>query len=329
MNTNGINVKLFHFGRKKEDESINEKIIGRIIDLLKYIGHCLKFKPDIIHLNSAFDKQALLRDVGYCLISFFMHKKLFIKYHGSKTQLLMNRHSLWRLLINICKLTAHAGVLSTEEMRNFIYAGFAKNKIYVVKNSINVKIFKNSRRNQNNHIRLFFISRFIPTKGLLYVIQAVRIIMKQRKDVLLTCVGDGVEMKAAKKLVEKHKLQNNVIFTGYLKEEEAIECYKNSDIFILPTLEEGFSMAVFQAVAAGLMILTTPIRAAADYLHEPENCLWIKPKDAKLIAEKIIYLINNPERKNIMRKNNQLLAMQFDGKNIADEYIKIYKDILN
>ena len=88
-------------------------------------------------------------------------------------------------------------------------------------------------------------------------------------------------------------------------------------------------MTVFQAVAAGLPVITTKIRAAADYLKEPDNCLWVEPKEPGIIADKIRSLMDDSVMRQHMAANNRALGAQFTRSIISAEFLGIYKVVVN
>ncbi len=87
-------------------------------------------------------------------------------------------------------------------------------------------------------------------------------------------------------------------------------------------------MTVFQSVAAGLPIVTTPIRAAADYLREPDNCLWVEPRNPSQLAEQAGRLLHDSALRECMSKNNRALGYEFTRERVAMEYLAIYGEIL-
>ena len=84
-------------------------------------------------------------------------------------------------------------------------------------------------------------------------------------------------------------------------------------------------MTIFQSVAAGLPILTTRIRAAADYLREPDNLLWVKPSNPEGLAERAAWLLDRPEVMAAMSRNNHALASAFGADAVAREYLSVYR----
>ena len=88
-------------------------------------------------------------------------------------------------------------------------------------------------------------------------------------------------------------------------------------------------MTLFYAVAAGMPIITTRIRAAADYLEEPENCLWVEPRNPAMLAEKIALLLDNQELQESMRDSNRKLARQFSSECVTREYLHAYQTVID
>jgi glycosyltransferase involved in cell wall biosynthesis len=124
-------------------------------------------------------------------------------------------------------------------------------------------------------------------------------------------------------------ITNNVTFAGYIPEAETPRHYKQADVLVFPTYhQEGFPMTVFQSAAAGLGIITTRLRASADYLREPNHCFWVKPRDPAMLAEKILFLVDHPECRASMAQNNRQLARDFSTEKVTGEYLDIFSEIV-
>lgn len=313
----------------------------RILDTVNLSRDMMKIAkkevPDIIHINTSYDIKALLRDVFIVLYLRLVNirAKLFLKFHGSDASLL-SKNLKWKLItLILLRNIDGAGLLSTEEKNNFL-AAFPelKDKFYIVKNVVNSSRFQiksdfRERYKISKQKTVFlFIARFIESKGILEVIKAFSVVKKKYTDTHLLLVGDGTMMKASKELVALLKLEDETTFTGYVDEIETPEIYLGSDILVFPTATEGFSMTVFNSVAAGLSIITSRIRAVADYLKEPDNCLWTEPKDCEMLVDKMSYLLNHPQLTEKMAINNKKLAQQFSRERVGREFLKIYSKML-
>jgi glycosyltransferase involved in cell wall biosynthesis len=266
----------------------------------------------------------------YVLISKLFRRRLFIKYHGSFSYLLLTKSLIWKTLTRICvNLSSGIGVLSREEKENFVRAGYPGGHFFVVPNSIDCQRFAGAVKKKALMKDILFISRFLPSKGLIDAIRAVKIVLDSGKTVRLVCVGDGPQMQEAQSLVNELRIQQHVKFEGFLSEDKTTAYYLNSDMLVFPTTHgEGFSMVIFQSVASGLPIITTRIRAAADYLKEPDNCIWTKPGNPEMLAQKICYILDQPEIALKMADNNRKLAQRFSPDKVALEYLKLYNHLL-
>jgi glycosyltransferase involved in cell wall biosynthesis len=290
---------------------------------------------DLLHLNSSFDRRAILRDVATLAI-IGRRAKVFIKFHGSDADLLRTKHPVLRGLVNrLLKRADGIGLLSTEEKQNFVSAGWPASKFFVAKNVVERQFpaadetFNRRHGLSNQTPTLLFIGRLIPAKGLLDVIVACAQLRDQGMEFALFCVGDGPARAAAEARVEQLSLGDRVRFVGLVPEQETVEFYANCSLLVFPTYHyEGFPMTVFYAVAAGMPIVTTQIRAAADYLHEPENCLWVEPRNSGMLAERIAHLLRNPAERSRIGESNRQLARKFSAVIVAQEYLDVYRELI-
>lgn len=288
---------------------------------------------DVLHLNTSFEAKAILRDA----FSLFWLKKqgakTFLKFHGSDVNLLKRGNFALRFLIRyLIKLSDGVGLLSSEEKRGFVAAGFAEEKFFVVKNALTIPPETSFPHVENfsegSSFRLIFASRLIPTKGLLETVQAVAILRAKGFDVRLEVLGDGETRLPAEDLAKSLNITDFVNFHGHVSEETVRKIYRAGGILVFPTFHiEGFPMVIFNALPFGLPIVTTRIRAAADYLREPENALFCEPKNPASVAEKVAEIIENKDLRRAMQDNNKALANEFTAEKIAPEYLEIYQRI--
>ena len=292
-------------------------------------------KFDLVHINTSFDTKALLRDavVVSCLPK--TGPKIFLKFHGSDAELLKTNNPLLRSLGRyLLGRSDGIGVLSSEERANFLAAGVPEQKVFVVKNVVASRAptprpdFRAKLNLPEQIPLLLFIGRFIEAKGLQDVVQAGKLLRDRDQEFILLCVGDGPDRARVEHEVKLLGLGSQVRFFGYVTEEEAAEFYANSTMLVFPTYHyEGFPMVIFNAAAAGLPIITTRIRAAADYLTEPQNCLWVEPRSPEQLAAAIATLIAPSAEHQQMSANNRLLAARFSAEIVTREYLEGYNRV--
>ncbi|MGI8556097.1 MAG: glycosyltransferase family 4 protein [Pyrinomonadaceae bacterium] len=333
----GANVieETYVFGDKEKPTPIFERIRRVIKTALRFRRILQKENFDIIHLNTAFDFKTLLRDGVALRLMKPKRAKVFLKIHGSETKYLKSKNPLIvALRNNLRNLADGFGIHTPEEKTNFLQAGFDEQKFFFVKNAVTVAEnlppnFSRCRKEKEDVFRLLFVARFIPAKGLLETIRAGAILKSKGCRFILNCIGDGTIRGAAESEVQRLQLTENVKFSGYIPENEVTNYFFNSDIFVFPTRHaEGFPNVLFKAVAVGLPVVTTRVRAANDYLHEPKNCLF-STQSPENIAEKIIELIENKTLRETMCENNLKFGKTLAPESIAREFLEIYEKILD
>jgi glycosyltransferase involved in cell wall biosynthesis len=312
--------------------------VQRVMHTLRRFRECVERGSfDLVHINTAFDTKALLRDAVVVPQLRSESAKIFLKFHGSDARLLETKNPALTLMRHRLLLKVDGiGVLSTEERQNFLRAGVSEKKVFLVKNVVEPNIQRPDpklRKELNlcpDVPLLLFIARFIPAKGLLDTIRAAAMLRDHGREFILLCLGDGPARREAEAEVEHLNLQDHVRFLGYVPEEETAAFYANSTALVFPTYHgEGFPMVIFNAAAAGLPIITTRIRAAADYLSEPENCLWVAPRNPDSMAGKIVKLLKQSELRARMGANNKDLVARFSAELVTKEYLEIYERLVD
>lgn len=329
----GIVVDTISYGSRSRIESKLTKIFVVLRTIFEIRRALRRKKYDLLYLNSAFAMRGLIRDVATCLGLCGTGVPIYIKMHGSESALLKRQDFYVRSLRRILFRRVSAfGLLSSEEVTNFCNAGAMPNKLFQVKNVVNPSVYKRDFQFRENlgldpHTpMILFVSRLIPSKGLIDLIHACGIIRDRGYIFDLICLGDGPELAGCAAATRDLKLEEHVQFLGYLPESETKAFYANADMVILPTWhDEGFPMAVFQAVAAGVPVITTRIRAAADYLREPDNCLWVEPKNSSMLAEKIQQLLDDEALASQMGRNNSSSAVNYSKETVAREFVESYQ----
>lgn len=328
----GLDVRAFAYGRWNEDESLPTKLLHQLVDLMRYPLVLARSAPDVVHLNTAFDRKAIVRDLCFALLTRAARRRLLLKWHGAETELLRQRGSLWRALSGILLACSHAiGVLSSDEQQALKRAGYTK-PIPIVKNGLDLRRYavrcdiRPRLGLAADALILLFIARLIPTKGLADAVQAMASVGS--KSAHLVVVGDGPSRAGGEQRAEELGLCSRVHFVGAIPEDQARDYYCGSDILVLPTHHaEGFPMSIFQAVASGMCIVTTRIRAAADHLDDPENCLFVPPRDPSALAEALHRLLHDPVLRRRMGQSNRKLAERFDRRLVAEEFADLYRRI--
>ncbi len=204
--------------------------------------------------------------------------------------------------------------------------GISKNKISFVPNGILEDSFKKvnnssfiKKYNLKNKFVISYVGRIQRYKGLDQVIK----VLPKLNAVFLAVGKDAGDLKRLKNLSEKLNIQDKVIFTGELSDNNLIASLSVSKVFILPSEWEAFGITILEAMAQGNAIISTSTEGGK-FLISKENGFLFNFSDLKDLENKLKVLIldkNNLER---ISETNIKKAKEFLWKNIVKELERVY-----
>ncbi len=229
-----------------------------------------------------------------------------------------------------------AVISNSEGLKELALKTNSKQKIGVIYNGIDTDKFK-PLQNQSSalnskaelYLEKFIItpgaSRITDRKGLNYLIDAVAMMQEKYPQVHLRIMGEGNARLRLEKQVEELRLSARVEFLGRIPREETSGYYQEADVFVLPSLNEGMSNAMLEALSSGLPILATDAGGTKELVTDGENGYIIRMKDATHLAEKLGHLIENPELRRLMGEASRARALEMSWEKVAGEYYNLYK----
>jgi glycosyltransferase involved in cell wall biosynthesis len=174
--------------------------------------------------------------------------------------------------------------------------------------------------------RILCVARLVERKGIGDLISAADSICQQRPNFKLIFVGRGDYEAELKATVDRMGLQQWVEFKGAVLHHSMPEIYSQADLFILPSLNEGMSNAVLEAMAAGLPIITTYTGGTAELLRG--NGIIIPKQSSDAIAKAILELWDDDDLRRTMGQRSRKIAETLTWERVTDEYLSLYERAL-
>ncbi|MDZ4154236.1 glycosyltransferase family 4 protein, partial [Methylicorpusculum sp.] len=204
--------------------------------------------------------------------------------------------------------------------------------LYVVPNALNnLNFSRRVKKINRDKTKLFFIGRLIETKGVAESIKALSILKDEGiENVILDIAGDGPFQEELKKISIELGVNNSCNFVGPIFDEQKNELWEASDILVFPTyFKEGLPYALLEALATGTPSITTAAGGIPEIIDDNIEGIIVEPKNALQVAEAIKYLIQNPDKYELMSIACLEKAQnKFSILNLANKIDNIYLSLL-
>jgi len=194
--------------------------------------------------------------------------------------------------------------------------------------AINTEFFKsNVKENLHNPLRILTVGRVTWIKGYEYALKALRLLKDKKINFEYHIVGDGYYKEAIVYAIHQLHLTENVKLVGQISPDEVKDEMEWADIYIQPSIQEGFCNAVLEAQAMGLLSIVTNADGLSENVLDGETG-WVVPKRSpKAITEQLIKIINmNMSKYNKIReKAVKRVNNEFCSTNQINKWVAFYK----
>lgn len=213
-------------------------------------------------------------------------------------------------------------IANSEDLKNTALKFYHYKKIGIIQNGVDCDSFSSSSNPKKDNIfRILYVGRFHERKRIHYLIEAFKQFSGGHSDTELVLVGEG---ELYDQIIRENQNNSQIKIIGRKEQKELIPIYQNSDVFVLPSLIEGMSNALLEAMASGLAIIATDTGGVGDLIDG--NGIIIKSKNSDVIYEALNKLYDDRALvKNMKYKSLQLVG-HMSWKKAAEKYNKIYKN---
>lgn len=174
---------------------------------------------------------------------------------------------------------------------------------------------------------ILYTGRFMPIKNVSLLIQAMRFVVDQMPLAKLVLVGDGPLEGKLKSEVKRSGLAKNVVFVGHA--QSGVESfYAAADVFCMPSLYDNYPNSVLEAMSTALPVVATKVGGIPFQVKEGKNGFLVESGDETKLAQKILYLLNNPSKARKMGlENRKWVVKHFSWEESAKKLKQVYEGL--
>ncbi len=212
-----------------------------------------------------------------------------------------------------------------------------KTKIRIVPNGVDVKKFKPIEGCENVKRRIgvngkpcvLFVGKLIPRKGLHFLMEAAKLVVKENKETTFVLVGGGPLRDNLIAQTRKEGLSGNFFFLGVVPDDFLPLIYNCADVFALPSIQEGQGMALLEAQATSKPVVAFKVGGVTDIVLDKQTGLLVEP-DASELAKALLTLLSDESlRDKLGRHGKRFVSENFSWNTSAQKMFKVYSEAMN
>ena len=325
-------IKIIRFENISDNLAWNHKlyISPKLIMYLK--NHSRDY--DLIHLQDLLSLHALVTSY-YCAM---YNIPYILTTHGSLPWLHKQRlfNKIGRRLFNNLVLKNASKILVLNRTEARLCKDLGVHHIEIVPNGVSHCILNVESKNINFREKylinkldkiVLYIGRIHKTKGIDLLIMSLSRLVKKLGNIKLVIIGpdDGHKPKL-ESLINSLKLENKIIFTGFVSDEEKIGALMEADVFVTPSFS-GFPIAFLEACSCGVPIITTNRGDQLEWINKYAG--FVVNYDDRELCEAILILLTDEKLNTQIRNNCRKLANEtFSWDGISKKIERMYEEVI-
>lgn len=216
-------------------------------------------------------------------------------------------------------------VVNPQVKKELVKFGFKSQKIFISANGVDLNNYKFKLKNKK--YQAVFLGRLDASKGLNDIVPIWSKVCQQKHTAKLALIGGGLpkNISQLKKNISSVSLTKNIDILGYVNQKTKNVILANSQIFIFPSHEEGWGIAIAEAMSFGLPIVCWELENLKQVFKN--RLIYIKQFNYSNFSKEIIDLLKNPDKIKTLGLSNKAFVKNFSWKKISKKELEIIKKI--
>jgi glycosyltransferase involved in cell wall biosynthesis len=205
-----------------------------------------------------------------------------------------------------------------------VHQGFSQAILVEIPNGVDLSQFSVRPAQRREGVpHLTYIGRLDKYKGVTFLLKGFKELLSRAGAVRLTIVGDGPDEFLLKAMAREIDIDERVTFRG--RQEEVLSEYHRTTIFVLPSLSEGMSNVLLEAMACGLPVVATSVGGNSDIITDRHNGLLVPPGDALTLSTALLELLENDDfAQRLGEAARKTVELNYGMERIVERYLALY-----
>lgn len=299
---------------KKSSSGLFQKI-RNTLDVIKYLNE--------IKLDVAFEM--LFSPVKYLMVHKLFHRKFVMI--GSERNNPRERYKTLKLkfLSKICPKLCDGYIFQTKTVKE-MFSSKVQEKSTVISNAISNPLVFQVTLPKKREKKIVSVGRLDYQKGYDTLIKSFKIVNQKYPEYQLVIYGEDTERSKLEQLIQDLALEKSVLLPGKCK--NVIEKVSKAEIFIMTSRYEGMPNALMEAMAIGMPCISTNcIAGPSEIIQNNKNGILVEVDNINQIANKILYLIENPKVREDFGEQAKRIRNQYSPDTVYKKYYNYFQEV--
>jgi len=283
-------------------------------------------KFDVVHYNSPPVDVAL----PFPILAKLKESKQTMAVHGGIFYEIRNH--MGRSILKIERNWFDKLIVLNDFSRNLARkAGFSEDKLVTIPNGADLEAINQVEPlNLAGEPKILYVGRLAEIKGVDILLRAFVEVAKEFPRAILYIIGDGPLRASLEMYCRQLGLCERVKFKGFISTTTVYRYYKSTDVLVLPSYLENFSIVLLEAMASKVPIIVSDATGNVEIVKDAENGLVFPRGNWKELSEKIVTLLSDDDlRRKVIAKGYELVENEYNWKTIALKYHETFQSLLN
>lgn len=318
--------------RKKSGSTIFGMFVYLILSIFPAIVLVRRFRPDIVNCHFAVPVGPL----AYIIYKIFGIPYVINSHGGDIPDWLPEqtgatfRYIKW--LTKPIWNNAAVAINNSKGTEDLARKSYPNANLTNIRNGIDLGSLVEQKRwhvkTEHNAVKLISVGRVAAQKDFGYLIGALAILKQRGVNFSCEIIGDGPLREEVEKKIVDSRLQNDVKITGWLDHAEVFGRLLDADIYVSSSTNEGMSIAMLEAMAAGLPVVATDVLGNHETVRDGVTGFLVPRISSDLLAEALIKLISDKEMYSKFSKNAEEIIKNYSREAVAAEHLEVFKGVL-
>jgi glycosyltransferase involved in cell wall biosynthesis len=289
---------------------------------------------DVIHVHLAGSPA-----VAAALAGRLLHKRVFIKLGGGKgigELATSSRTTAGRVKLAVLRLLKPQFIAVAKELAQEAATYLGAVPVHIVPNGVDTQVYSPAGPLQKGAVRsqlgwpeqmtcFLYVGRFSPEKRLPMFVEAwIELVKKTGAKAIAAFVGEGIEGALIKDAADHERFSDNVFIHAPMA--EVAQAYAAADVFVLPSVSEGLSNSLLEAMASGLAVLGSRVGGTAEAVVDAETGFLFDPGDTDELKRQLRKFLERPELIAKMGLAARRTALErYSMAKVAQTYEELYR----